>query len=168
TIHWLGIFFFTVSFSTFAQTNPPPLTRADWGAPLVDVTHTTDRWFITGKKQIVRLNEKTLELDVNAQSVDWKMVPSSTNDMIVKFHGKEFPLALTDAKKISIEPYDTGFKTGVKLTLSNFRHGSDKLDLTLYLEISLQGDAEDLIFDIAATEGDAVLRQLQWPTALDS
>lgn len=160
----LGLFLLTVSFSTFAQT----LTRADWGAPLVNVSHTNGKWVIAGKKQTVTLDEKTLSLAVSAQSVDWKMVPSSTNDMIVKFHGKEFPLALTDAKKISIEPYDTGFKTGVKLTLSDFRHGFSKLDLKLYLEISLQGDAEDLVFDIAATEGDAVLRQLQWPTALDS
>lgn len=163
-IPWLGCFLFTVSISTFAQT----LTRADWGAPLVDVSHANGMWTIAGKKQTVTLDDKTLALAVKAGSVDWKMVPSSTNDMIVKYHGKEFPLALTDARKISIEPYDTGFKTGVKITLSDFHHGFSKLDLTLYLEVSLQGNAEDLVFDIAAQEGDAVLRQLQWPTALDS
>jgi hypothetical protein len=32
----------------------------------------------------------------------------------------------------------------------------------------LQGDDEDLVFDIAAKEGGAVLRQLDWPEALDA
>ena len=165
-IRWL--FLLIIPSSALAQTNPQPLPRADWGAPLVNISHADGKWAIAGQKQTVMLDDKSLALAVKAGSVDWKMVPSSTNDMIVKYRGKEFPLALTDAKKISIEPYDTGFKSGVKLTLSDFHHGFSKLDLTLYLEITLQGDAEDLVFDIAAQEGDAVLRQLQWPTALDS
>ncbi|MGH7951635.1 MAG: hypothetical protein ACREFE_06915, partial [Limisphaerales bacterium] len=162
-----GLLLLTFCFSADAQPANPPLTRADWGAPLVNVSRADGKWTIAGKKQIVTLDEKTLALDVNAQSVDWKMFPSSTNDMIVKFHGEEFRLKLTDAKKISIQPYDTGFKTGIKITLSDFQHGDDNLDLTLYLEICLQGNDEDLVFDIAAHEGDAVLRRLQWPEALD-
>lgn len=159
--------FLAFCLSVSAQPTNPPLTRADWGAPLVNVSHADGKWTIAGRKQNVTLDEKTLALDINAQSVDWKMFSSGTNDMIVKYRGQEFPLRLTAARKMSIAPYDTGFKTGVKITLSDFRHGSDKLDLTLYLEVCLQGDAEDLVFDIAATEGEAVLRQLQWPTALD-
>src|SRR5439155_10976581 len=42
-----------------------------------------------------------------------------------------------------------------------------KFDLTVYLTVCLQGDDEDLVFDIAAKEGDAVLRRLDWPEALD-
>lgn len=163
-----GLLFILLCFSVSAQPANQPLPRAEWGAPLVNVSHVGDQWIIAGKKQIVTLDESNLALTVNAQSVIWKMVPSATNDMIVKFHGKEFSLPLTAAGKISITPYDTGFKTGVKLTLSNFRRGSDVLDLKLYLTICLQGDDEDLVFGIAAQEGDAILRQLDWPTALDS
>src|SRR5271170_2918040 len=161
------LFLLTFCVSAFSQ-GIPPLTRADWGAPLVDVSHADGKWTIAGKKQTVTIDEKTFALEVNAQSVDWKMMPSGMNDLIVKYHGEEFPLQLTDANKVSIEPYDTGFKTGVKITLDNWRHGSDVLSLPLYLTICLQGNDEDLVFDIAATEGDPVLRQLQWPTALDS
>jgi Family of unknown function (DUF5696) len=163
------LFLLTICISAFAQTNPP-LMRADWGAPLVDISHADGKWTIAGKKQTVTLDEKTLALDVNAQSVDWKMFPSGTNDMTVKFHGKEFPLRLTDAQTISIEPYDAGFKTGVKIVLSDWKNPQSwfggKMDLKLYLEISLQDNDEDLVFDIAAHEGHAILRKLDWPEAL--
>jgi len=150
--------------SIFAQPAGPPLTRADWGAPFVDVSHADGKWIITGRRQTVTLDEKTLALEVNAQSVIWKMPASPTNDMIVKIGGKELPAHLTDARKIAIEPYDTGFKTGVKITLSDWR----KSDLKLYLTVCLQGDNEELVFDTAAQEGKTVLRQLDWPSALDA
>jgi hypothetical protein len=161
-----------VAFLAGVSQAAEPLTRADWGAPLVTVSHTGGRWIIAGKKQTVTLNEKTLALEVNAQSVIWKMPAPATNDMIAKSGGQEFPLRLADAGKISIEAYDTGFKTGMKITLSNWRNplspSGGELDLKLYLTVCLQGDDEDLVFDIAAHEGKTVLRQLDWPPALDA
>jgi hypothetical protein len=162
------IFFATaVCLPVLAQSLP----RADWGGQAVEVSHADGHWMITGKKQVVMLDEKSLALDVNAQTVDWKMFPSGTNDLTVKFHGREFPLKLTDAKSISIEPYDAGFKKGLKIILSDWKNPnslfSGKLDLKLYLEISLEGENDDLVFDIAAQEGGAVLRKLDWPEALD-
>jgi len=171
-----ALVFLIAHLSVSAQTNPP-LTRADWGAPQVNVSSANGLWTIAGKKQTVTIDAKTLALDVNAQAAGaaatiWKLFPSGTNDMVVKFHGREFPLRLIDAGKISIEPYDTGFKTGVKITLGDWRRPGawfgGKLDLTLYLTVCLQGDAEDLVFDIAAREGHTILRQLDWPEALDA
>lgn len=158
------------AFNLFAQNTNAPLMRADWGAQLVDISHDAGKWTIIGKKQTVSLDERTLELEISGQTATWKMFPSSTNDMLVKFNGKEFPLRLTDAKKITIEPYDAAFKTGVKITLSNWQKKGfipKTMDLTLYLTVCLQGEDEDLVFDIAAKEGDAVLRKLNWPEALD-
>src|SRR5262249_34970802 len=100
----------------------------------------------------------------------WAMVPSSTNDMIAKASGAEFPLRLVDAEKISIEPYDTGFKIGVKITASGWhpKTTSPSLDLTLVLTVCLEGANDELVFDIAAKEGTPVLRELNWPTAPDT
>src|SRR5206468_8881690 len=42
------------------------------------------------------------------------------------------------------------------------------LDLTLYLTVALEGADEDLVFDIAAAERETVVRELDWPTALDA
>ena len=149
-----------------------PLPRAQWGAPLVSVTRSNNNWIIAGTKNIVTLDGKTLGLEVNAQSVVWKMPAPAADDMIVKSDGREFPLRLADAGKISVAPYETGFKTGVKITLSNWRKPHSlfggKVDLKLYLTVCLQSDREELVFDIVAQEGKATLRQLDWPPALDA
>ena len=158
--------------AALARAAEPPLPRAEWGAPLVNVTHANGAWTIAGKRNTVTLNEKTLALEVNAQSVVWKMPAPAADEMIVKSGGREFPLRLADAGKISITPYDTGFKTGVKITLSDWRKPDSlfggKVDLKLYLMVCLQSDSEELVFDISAQEGKATLRQLDWPPALDA
>lgn len=88
--------------------------------------------------------------------------------MLVKTNGSEVPIGLSQAKKIEIVPYDAGFKSGVKVTLSGWSVNSKKLDLTLFLTISLEGRDEDLVFDVATNEGETTLRQLDWPGALDA
>src|ERR1700744_3499825 len=124
---------FSLALSLRAAPDVAALTRADWGAPLVTVSHAAGQWTIAGQKQTVTLNETNLALAINAQGVNWKMFPSGTNDLVVKYHNDEFPLRLMDAGTLSIEPYDTGFKTGVKVTLRNFRHKRKKMDLVIYL-----------------------------------
>jgi hypothetical protein len=160
-----------ISNSVFAQTNLP-LTRADWGASQVEVSNANDVWTIAGKKQIVSLDLKTLALTVNAEGVSWKMAQSSTNDMIVKLHGREFPLQLGGGGIWRVEPYDTGFKKGLKMIWNDGKASpeavGERLDLKLFLTICLQGENEDLVFDITAQEGETTLRQLHWPEALDA
>ncbi|MBU6409830.1 MAG: hypothetical protein KGR98_05525, partial [Verrucomicrobia bacterium] len=150
-----GAVFFIVCVFFFSPPAWAALSRADWGAPQVAVSESGGTWTIAGQKQVVRLDARTLALDIHAQGVDWRLFPSGTNDMIVKFHGRKFHMALADARDISIQPYDTGFKTGVKVTLSGFQHEGQDLDLTLYLTVCLQGANEELVFDTAATEGQA-------------
>ncbi|HUB68121.1 MAG TPA: DUF5696 domain-containing protein [Candidatus Methylacidiphilales bacterium] len=167
---WL---FLTFCFSIFAGRADQPLPRDQWGAPLVNVMHIHGRWIIAGKKQTITLDDKNLAIGVQAQSAVWKMVPSGADDLLVRVNGKEFPLRLADAKEISIKPYDTGFKTGVEIVLRDWSipktgPSSGNAGLTLYLTICLQGNDEDLVFDIAAQEGNATVRQLDWPTALDA
>jgi hypothetical protein len=149
------------------------LSRAERGAPLVEVSHDDGKWTIRGQKQLVTLDESSLALRIEAGAAAWQLVPSAADDMVTKTGGKEIPIRLADAKKIAIEPYDTGFKTGVKITLGGWRAAKSQndlqpLDLTLYLTIALEGQDEDLVFDIAAKEGDTVVRRLDWPTALDA
>src|SRR5271168_3080871 len=168
---WFGLSFLAFCLSASAQMASPPLSRADWGAEPAAVSHENGQWIIKGQKQIVTLDEKNLALDIQAGPAKWDMVASATNDMLVWWHGKLFPVRLADARKISIVPYDTGFETGLKLTLSDWKNpasdSGEGFDLTLYLTMGLQGDTEDLVFGVAAQEGDAAVYQLDWPTALD-
>jgi Family of unknown function (DUF5696) len=165
------IAFFTVACHamSFAQRLP----REEWGAPAVVVSRAEGKWIIAGKKNKVTLNESDFALSVQAGPAKWAMVPSSAKDMLVRSRGEEFYLRLADARKIDIEPYDTGFKTGVKISLGEWRHNGllnkgAELDLRLFLTVCLEGNDEELVFDVAANEREAVLRQLDWPTALDA
>src|ERR1043165_5622384 len=153
-------------FSTLALAQQLP--RDEWGAPAVTVTHEGGKWMIAGKKNRVTLDDSTLALRVQAGAAEWTMNQSSTKDMLVKAKDEEFYLRLVDAKKISIVPYDTGFKTGVKISLGQWKHQGADLDLALFLTICLEGKDEELVFDTSASEHDTTLRQLDWPTALDA
>src|SRR4051794_12103389 len=110
------------------QAASQPLPRAEWGAPELSVSRDGDRWTIAGKKQTVTLNASDLALQVTSGPATWAMVPSGPNDLLVKSRGEQLPLRLADAKHIAIEPYDTGFKTGVKITLSDWPHDGHNLD----------------------------------------
>ncbi len=159
----LGVLFGLMSWCGAQEKLP----RQEWGAPLVAVTREGGVWQIAGQKQIVTLDASNLAIRIKAGSANWAMVPSGSADMIVRLDGKDFPLRLADAGKIEVTPYDTGFETGVKITLGQWRHGDQLLDISLVLTAALQGKEEDLVFDAAAVEGQAVVRQLDWPTAVD-
>ncbi len=148
-------------------------SRAERGAPAVTVSNDGGVWTIRGKQQVVTLNEGDLALGIEAGPAVWQMVPSEPDDMLVKAGGDEFPLRLADAPRKEIVPYDTGFSNGVKITLGHWRrpgaaNDAAALDLTLYLTVALEGPDEELVFDVAADEGGAVVRRLDWPTALDA
>ena len=144
------------------------LPREQWGAPAVAVSHAAGKWIIAGRKNRVTLGESDLALSVQSGAAQWAMSPSSVGDMLVRAKGEEFSLRLADARQINVAPYDTGFKTGVKISLARWQHKGADLDLKLFLTVCLEGADEDLIFDAAAQEGETVLRQLDFPAALDA
>ena len=142
-----------------------PLPREQWGAPLVNVSEERSTWNIAGRKQTVTLRATDLALTVRAGASTWTMVPSGPQDMLVRSRGKDFPLSLAAAPKKEIVRYDTGFKTGVKITLSGWPGAGE---LTLFLTVCLEGKDEELVFDVAAKEVETQVRRLDWPTALDA
>ena len=151
-----------------AQTPAASLPREQWGAPAVKVSQAEGRWILAGKKQTVILNASGLALEVRAGSALWKMVPSRANDLRVRSAGQELSLRLADARKIEITPYDTGFKTGVRIELADWPARGNLAALKLHLAVCLEGAEEELVFDAAAEEPNATVRQLDWPAALDA
>src|SRR5882724_501464 len=146
-----------------------PLPRAEWGAPLVTVSHDGGQWTVAGQKNTLTLKSADLALRMQAGPVAWQMMPSAPGDLRVKVGAEEFSLRLADAQNIAVAADDSGAKTGVKLTLSQWRHNDTTVDLTLYLTLALEGRQEELVFQVAADESHgAVVRQLDWPAALDA
>ena len=156
------------SWSSPPQAAPPPaLTRGQWGAPAVSVTREGPAWTIAGTRRKVTLLPD-LSLRVETGGTTWPLVPSSPADLRVRVDGRDVPLRLADAGRIDVVPYDTGYKTGVKLTLSGWdAPAAAAPGLTLYLTLALEGGDEELAFDAAAEEKGAAVRQLDWPPALD-
>src|SRR5687767_6300245 len=106
--------------TTYRTATSRPLPREQWNAPLVDVKREGDTWTLAGKRHKLTLNGKTLAMSMRSGETTWAMQPSAAGDLIVKSSGKEFQARLADASKIDVVPYDTGFKTGVKLRLSGW------------------------------------------------
>src|SRR5947209_6968018 len=133
----------------FALINGAPAAAqqspADTGTPQVQVSHAGGKWTIAGKKNVVELNDQNLAVDVHSGPVVWKMVPSSNEDMLVAAAGDQFRVRLADAGKIKITPYETGYKTGVKIVLDHFRNTGIReagalLDLRRVVTMCLEGE----------------------------
>lgn len=142
-----------------------------WGEPAVTVSHADGQWTIAGRTNVVTLADADLAMTIKNGPVNWSMVPSGPNDMIVKSGGREFHLRLADAGKISIVPYRTGFKSGVKIELNHWSRGwlHRPVNLPVCLTVCLEGKNEELVCTVAADESHgSILRQLDWPTALDA
>ena len=159
---------FTLLILNALSIHAQQLSREQWGGVPVTVSHQNGNWIIAGKKQKVTLNEHSLAIDIETPAAKWSTLTSTPHDMLVKTGAEEFAIGLAQAEKIEIVPYDAGFKTGVKLSLSGWSHNSRNLDLKLFLTVCLEGRNEELVFDVAASENQTTLRQLDWPAALDA
>ncbi len=132
------------------------------------VHHAADAgvWRITGARQRVKFSPDTLALRVHAGGTLWQFASSRAGDLVVRHGEHTHSLALTDATEREVEVYDTGFQTGVKVTLAGFRGGEQPLDLRLQLFLCLEGGDEDLVTTLTATDGAARVRQCDWPPGL--
>jgi hypothetical protein len=147
-------------------------TPDDTGSYPVSVTHSGNNWVIAGQKNIVSLNETTLAISIKAGPATWNLVPSSADDVLVGVPGDDFRLKLANAGNIDITPYRTGYKTGVKLTLDQFRNAGGRmtgapLNLRIVLTLCLEGPDDDLVSETMAVENGLTVRELNWPKEVD-
>jgi hypothetical protein len=147
------------------------ISRDQWGAPAVRISSSAGKWTIAGKENRVTLNESDLRLSVQARGTSWEMSPSSATDLLIKSNGTEVFVRLADAAKKSFERYETGFKSGVKITLEGWKKPQStpsSLNIKLFLTVCLEGQDEELVFGMAAVENDASIKQLDWPGAMNA
>jgi len=151
-----------------AAASDEPLLPHEWGAPPVAVSR-SGVWTVSGRRHQVTLDARTLAITVRTAAASWAMPPSSTPEMLVVRDGDEFGVRLTDASDVRIEPYETGFSSGVKVVLDGFRSTGIRdpgasLGIRLYLTVALEGGDEDVCFEVSADEREgATIRLLDWP-----
>lgn len=152
-----------------AQSRP----AAGAGSPAFSISHSGDHWTVAGKKNRADFNASTLAVSVHAGPAVWNMLPSSAGDLLIAAGGDEFRMGLAEAGRIAVTPYDTGFKSGVKVVLDGFRAGGVRapgspLDLRVVLTMCLEGGDEDLVFEAMVNEpGSAAVKELNWPGAMN-
>lgn len=141
------------------------ISRASWGAALVSVSDSSGVWRLTGQHRRVTFGENDLGVRIISDSTDWEMMPSKKGDLLVRKKGREteYQLKLSDARERHVMYYDAGFKTGIKITLGDWKG----FDLKLYLTLCLEANTEDLICTVTAQENETTVQQLDWPGALD-
>lgn len=137
-----------------------------WGAPDVRVAEAGGKWGIAGRQNTLTLDPATLEMKISSGSHAWVMNPSYDGDLVIKQGAAIIPLKLAGAGRKIISPYRTGFRTGVKIDLSDYRAANTPLDLRIQLFIGLEGRDEDLVCEILATDGEARVRECSWPAGL--
>ncbi len=163
---------------------PVPVQVADqnnWGAPKVQAFQREGKWIIEGQRNRIELNPSDLQMTVYTQRQTWSMIPSFRGDLIVENSGARLSLRLADAEKKEISPYQTGFKTGIKIALEDFAHlplrltsqdvaaGKDiKIDVQISLFICLEGEQEELVCELIATEKTATILECFWPQAVSN
>ena len=139
------------------------------GAPRVRTSREGSLWFIRGTRLTVGLDPADLRLTVRAAGREWRFLPSSAGDLTVKSGASEFPLRLADAAVKTVEPYATGYLSGIKLSLSGFgiKKESSPLDLAIQVFLGLEGRDEDLVVRVIASDGEARARELLFPPSPD-
>ncbi len=141
-------------------------TQDDYGAPAVEVRQEDERWVVQGRRSRVEVNPSDLQMTLGAGGRTWSTVASAAGDLIVEADGKTYTLRLADAKRREVSPYQTGFKTGLKIALSGFAHEGTEIDLSIALSACLEGPREDLVCELIADESRCQVMECLWPPAL--
>ncbi len=148
-----------------------PVQEADqnnWGAPKVQVFQRDGKWIIEGQRNRIELNPSDLQMTVYAQSRTWSMIPSFSGDLIVEESGARLSLRLADSEIKEISQYQTGFKTGIKISLDDFAGKDKKIDLQVLLFICLEAEQEEIVCELMATEKTTTVMECFWPQAVSN
>jgi len=132
----------------------------------VQVIKNQGKWIIRGSKNRIQLDPVDLKMIMTTQACTWALRPSEAGDLVVESAGQRASLRLAGAEKKDVSPYDTGSKTGLKITLEDFVHQDHRLDLKLTLFVCLEGKAQDLVCELLAEEGTAAVQSCFWPQAV--
>ena len=162
----IGLLFIISSFFSIVGSNTLAAEQDDWGTPKVQVLQDEGKWTIKGQKNRIELNPSDLQMTVYAGSRRWSMIRSFSGDLIVENSGERLSTRLANAGKKEISSYQTGFKTGVKINLSDFVSEDKKLDVQIQLFACLEGEDEELVCEIIATEKTATVLECFWPHAI--
>ncbi len=131
------------------------------------VSRKGDIWTIAGAKRSVELDAASLAIKVRSAGTEWATLPSFDGDLTVRHGLDDAKLRLSAAGRRDAGPYDTGFQTGVSISLAGFKAGDAALDASVRLYVGLDGMDEDLVCRVVAPDGANCVRELLWPASFE-
>ena len=138
----------------------------DSGIAKVQVTREDGEWAVRSPKSRLKFNPSNLQITVHTEGRTWLMAPSFNGDLVVESAGQRLSLRLADAGKMDISPYNTGFKGGLKIRLTDFRQGDREIDLQISLFVCLEGSGEEMACELVPEEKNTNIIECCWPTAM--
>ena len=118
---------------------------------------TPDAWIVRNPTLEYTLTKSNLAATVRTPAETWHMLPANDRDIEC---AKPFSLLSAGVKRV--EPFNTGYGTGMSLALAEF---PDKPGLELVLTVNLIGN--EIVFEIAAP-ADASIGAIQWPKPIET
>ncbi len=147
----------------------PQLTCAaesDDGVPRTSVRTDGGVWSVVGVTHRFELNSTNLACHVETPANSWQMRDSAEGDLRVRHGTNTVSLRLASAGHKTITPYENGFQTGVKIELNEFRTDKTLLDLSLQLFLCFEGQKEELVATLIASDGADRVQRCDWPAPL--
>ena len=142
------------------------VAQDDYGAPDVHVRQEEGQWIISGLTNRVELRASDLQMTLHAGDDRWSTVTSSTGDLVVETARQTYALRLADAVERVVSVYQTGFKTGLKIALTDFLHEGTEIALRIDLFVCLEGPREELVCELVADEETTQVLECLWPPGL--
>lgn len=127
-------------------------------------------WHIRGERREVQLDAESLAIKMSvgtAPTNRWQLAGSEMGDLTVRAGEARVRLQLNKAGRKQVSPYQTGYSHGLKVELGDFKSGDTNLDLQVQLLLTLDGQAEDLLCEIIATDRASSIAELRWPGAVE-
>ena len=115
-----ALWLFLALSSAANSTSVSPAAHAvqdDYGAPDVQVRREGDGWIIEGRKNRISLDPNNLQMTAHTATGEWSTVASFPGDLTIEASGTSYSLRLADATP-TVSPYETGYKTGLKISLA--------------------------------------------------
>jgi len=130
----------------------------------ISVNQEGARWTICSMHAVLTLDENTLNLQITWAGTKWQMNSLGNTDLQVGLKEERIWLSVLNAQTKKIEKYETGFKRGVKITLTDFMVEDRKLDFSLSLFICLEAPLEEFVFTAIPKENEVKIKRLNWPS----
>lgn len=127
--------------------------------PDTSLSESKSGWTLSNGVLSLTIARDDLSMRVGTGTSEWRFLPCDKGDVIV--NGKS--TSLRSAGAVQVEEFNTGYSSGIVMTLANFPEAGG-----LELRLSANLIDNEVVFEIAASENGVVVESVNWPKGIDT